>query len=129
MNELVYLAVPYSHPDKQVRQERFRQANRISAGLMSAGVLIFSPISHTHPIALSGKLPLGWEFWERYDRAYLDVCRALVVLRLDGWQDSKGVAAECRIMDEMHKPVHYLDPYNADQFRTLVTILMQEPQL
>ena len=122
--ELVYLAVPYSHRSANVREIRFREANRISAGMMDAGILIFSPISHTHPIALAGKLHL----WERYDRAYLVVCRALVVLRLDGWQESKGVAAETKIMDELARPVYHLDPYNADQFRTLVAVLTKDSE-
>jgi hypothetical protein len=126
--ELVYLAVPYSHQSANVREMRFREANRISARIMDAGILIFSPISHTHPIALAGKLPLGWDFWERYDRAYLVVCRALVVLRLDGWQESKGVAAETKIMDELARPVYHLDPYNADQFRTLVAVLTKDSE-
>jgi hypothetical protein len=125
--ELVYIAAPYSHRSAKVREMRFREANRISAGLIDAGILIFSPISHTHPIALAGKLPLGWNFWERYNRAYLVVCRAMVVLRMNGWQESKGVAAEMKIMDELARPVYHLDPYNADQFRTLVAKISQSP--
>lgn len=126
MSDLIYLACPYSHDDPSVRRERFRLANEYAGRLMNAGLLIFSPISHTHPIAEEGELPLGWEFWERCDRTYLDVCRAMIVLKLDGWAESKGVSAEIRIMDEMRKPVYYLGRFDADGFTTIVRVLAQK---
>lgn len=81
-NDLVYLASPYSHVDALVRLRRFEDACRAAAVLMGRGILIFCPIAHTHPIAVAGKLPLGWEFWERYDRAMLAACGRMMVLKL-----------------------------------------------
>ena len=109
MSELVYLACPYSHDDPVVRHARFEAANKASAALMRAGVLIFSPISHTHPIA-EHDLPKGWDFWGRYDREYLVVCRAMIVLTLEGYATSNGVKAEVSIMREMKKPIFWLRP-------------------
>ena len=109
MSELVYLACPYSHPEESVRLARFDAANKAAADLMKAGVLVFSPISHTHPIAAYG-LPLGWDFWERYDREYLNVCKALVVLEFGAWFASKGVQAEISIMTGLHRPVLWMKP-------------------
>lgn len=94
---LVYLASPYSHDDPSVREDRFQAACRAAAHLMRAGLRVFSPIAHTHPILLASDLPTGWEFWEAYDEAVLRACRALVVLKLDGWKDSTGVRGEVRI--------------------------------
>jgi hypothetical protein len=107
--KLTYLACPYSDPDPAVRESRFHDVNACAAWLMSQGVLIFSPISHTHPIAVDGNLPTGFDFWERYDRAVLACCEKVLVLRLPGWQQSKGVQAEIRIAKEMGIPVEYLD--------------------
>lgn len=109
MKTLIYLAVPYSHPSAAVRQTRFEQANRAAAKLMRAGLHIFSPISHTHPIALAGDLPLGWEYWSAYDRAILEFCAKLIVLRLPGWEDSKGIAGEIQIANELGIPVEFMD--------------------
>ncbi len=106
---LTYLAAPYSSPDRAIRLRRFEAANRAAAMLMARGDLVFSPISHTHPIAEAGDLPLGWDFWERYDRAMLDACCRLVVLKLAGWQESTGVQAEIGIAAELGLPVEYLD--------------------
>ena len=106
---LVYLATPYSHPDKAIRVRRFEIVNRVAAALMKQGVHIFSPISHTHPIAEAGDLPLGWEFWQGYDRAILAACAKVIVLMQDGWQNSTGVTAERKIAYDMGLPIEYMN--------------------
>ena len=106
---MVYLASPYSHPDLNVREERFRAACQAAADLMREGHLVFSPVAHTHPIAQFG-LPAEWAFWESQDRHFLERCDEAVVLTLDGWEDSAGVLAEIQIAKELDKPVRYLAP-------------------
>jgi hypothetical protein len=108
--QLVYLAGPYSHPDENIRLERFEALNRTAAILMNRGVLIYSPISHTHPIAMAGALPLGFDFWEKYDRAILECCYKLIVVRIHGWATSKGVHAEINIAMELGLEIEYMDP-------------------
>jgi hypothetical protein len=114
---LTYLAAPYSHPDRKVRLARFNAVNVAAGQLMRQGHLVFSPISHTHPIAEAGGLPLGWEFWAAFDRAYLEASRELIVLRLDGWRESVGVTAELAIAAELGIPVSYIDPESAGAAR------------
>ncbi len=107
--ELIYLACPYSHKDPRVREERFNQVNKVASGLMSEGFYIFSPISHTHPIALEGKLPLEWEFWEGYDTSIIKHCKCVLVLQLDGWKESTGVQSEIKIAEKFGIPVEYME--------------------
>lgn len=107
---LVYLAAPYSHPDPAVREARFQAANRAAGAMMAEGLHVFSPISHTHPIALCCDLPLGWDYWEAFDRAILSRCSSVVVLRLDGWKESTGVRHEMAIAAELDLPVSFRDP-------------------
>ncbi len=104
---MIYLASPYSHPDINVREERFCAACQAAAHLMWEGHLVFSPVAHTHPIAEFG-LPTEWSFWERQDRALLERCDDVIVLTLDGWDESVGVLAEVQIAKELGKPVRYL---------------------
>ena len=106
---MIYLISPYSHPTAAVREERFRAACRAAAILMSEGHAVFAPVVHGHPIAACG-LPHEWSFWQSCDREFLAVCDEAVVLRIDGWQESAGVAAEIRLAAELGKPVRYLDP-------------------
>ena len=101
VKSLVYLAAPYSHDDPAVRQERFEKINEAASFLMRRGLRIFSPISHSHPIALAGGLPGDWEFWKGYDEEILSACRALVVLLLPGWDTSTGVREETKIATGM----------------------------
>jgi len=85
----IYLAVPYSHKDPAVREERFNRVNSEAANLFTKGHMVFSPISHTHPIALAGDLPGNWEFWEAYDRTMIEWCDQVWVLAIEGWNESK----------------------------------------
>lgn len=112
---LIYLACPYSHKDRSVRVARFEAANLAASKLMREGHYVFSPISHTHPIAEAGGLPLGWDFWEGFDRALLGVSHRLIVLTLDGWAESTGVRAELAIAAEMSIAFEYLAPLPEEQ--------------
>ena len=109
MNELIYLATPYSHDDPAVRESRFLAVNAYAATMMREGLHVYSPISHTHPIAQAGDLPKGWDYWEKYDRAMLAACSKVVVFCQEGWRESTGVAAEVRIAKEMGLPVEYVE--------------------
>lgn len=104
---MIYLASPYSHPDPAVRQQRFEAACRAAAAMIRQGQTVFSPIAHSHAICAFG-VPLDWRFWSRHDRRYLEACDEVVVLMLDGWQESVGVQAEIAIARELGKPVTYL---------------------
>ena len=98
--KLVYLACPYSHEDPAVRERRFQAANEAAGILMRAGLYVYSPISHSHPIAIAGGLPLDWDYWEGYDREILSHCGALVVLEIAGWRESTGVIGELKISED-----------------------------
>jgi nucleoside 2-deoxyribosyltransferase len=106
---MIYLASPYSHPDPAVREQRFRDVCRTAAALLQAGQAVFSPIAHSHPLVEHG-LPTDWAFWQRYDRELLARCDEVVVLMLDGWQESVGVQDEIRFAHELGKPVRYVAP-------------------
>lgn len=103
---MIYLASPYSDPDPHVREARFRKVCAVASKLMRDGKHIFCPIAHTHPIALYG-LPKDWDFWEAYDREYLEFCTEMIVVTLPGWKESTGVQAEIKIMQELGKPIRY----------------------
>ena len=121
MNKLCYLASPYSHPDPAVQERRFKDVSRCAAILMECGVFVFSPIAHFTPIAIHGDLPHGWEFYAPFDTAYIRLSSSLLVCCLDGWQESKGVKAECSIATELGIPIGFLfEPFNVDLVRHYV---------
>lgn len=105
---MIYLACPYSSPDRHVRVERFEIANTIAARLMGQGIHVFSPISHTHPIAEAGSLPKDWNFWKEYDLKFMQIVTKLIVIKLEGWEDSIGVQAEIEHAKSMGIPIEYI---------------------
>lgn len=106
---MIYLATPYSHPDPSIREARFEAACRVAGQLMAAGQIVFSPIAHTHPIAIRCDLPKGWDFWAKYDRAMLERSSRLVVVMMEGWQDSVGIAAEIKIAAELGIFIEFME--------------------
>lgn len=98
-SHILYLACPYSHPQPHVRRHRHDVANLAAAKLISRGFVVFSPLSHSHPIAETG-MDGSWETWERQCLALLDVCSHMLVLTVEGWGESVGLQAE---MDHCQK--------------------------
>ena len=106
MKPLVYLASPYTDDDPEVMEHRFNAVTKYAATLMRRGIFVFSPISHTHPIAKYG-LPLGWEYWKELDTTMLSKCDSMIVLMLPGYSESKGVTAEIKIMKAYGKKIEW----------------------
>jgi len=107
---IVYLATPYTHPDPEVRSERFRVVNRVAAEMMAQGDHVFSPISHTHEMSVQHGLPHDWSYWKQNCSVMVAACSRMVVLMQDGWQESVGVRAEIELAESLGMPVEYVEP-------------------
>lgn len=106
----IYLACPYSHTDERVRHERFEIANRVAGRLMEEGNIVFSPISHSHPISMHLGNSLHTSFWMEQDEPFMDWADEIHVIRADGWQESIGVSWETKYFFNRNKPVYFIDP-------------------
>jgi len=111
---LTYLACAYSHDDAMVKEERFKLASRVAARLIKEGKMVFSPISHFHPMEVYGGLPGGWDFWERIDGEYISRSKEMFVLMSDGWRHSVGLWAEVSMAEKFGIPVTYINPKPED---------------
>lgn len=106
-----YLASPYSHDSAAVREERYRMACHAAAVLMELGEIVLSPICHSHPIEVVGiGRVMSGDFWKRQDIPLLRHAAGLIVLKLDGWQESKGIKWEIETAEALHIPVSFIDP-------------------
>ena len=101
----IYLAISYTGNESK----SFRIANLVAGALMRQGHIVFSPISHTHPIAKVCNLPKDWEFWKSQDEAFIGWCDELHVAMLKGWQKSTGVTAEMKIAKQLKKPIKFIE--------------------
>jgi len=105
----IYLCSPYSHPVKAVCNDRFRAACKAAAKLMRDGYIVFSPLSHSVPIADYTGNHLDHNFWLEQDLSFLDSWADEVwVLMIDGWEESKGIAAEIKRAETIGLPVKYI---------------------
>jgi len=107
---LAYLATPYSkYPDGIERA--FVDAAKLAARLMQSGVKVYSPIAHTHPLAIHGNIdPLDHDIWLPFDEAMLSVCGTLIVAHLLSWETSKGIAHEVAFFEKAGKPIFDCNP-------------------
>lgn len=107
---LVYLATPYSKYRGGISLA-FRDAAALAGRLLIAGVKVYSPIAHTHPIAEAAGLdPLDHDLWLAADEPFMHAAQALVVAEMDGWQVSKGIAHEMERFQQLGKPFYFIDP-------------------
>lgn len=108
----VYMACPYSAPTHEEREQRFNQANKAAAAIMMQGHVVFSPISHSHPIAIPLGNELSHGFWLKQDLAFFDWADELWVVKFNGWDRSKGIEIEIYEWTKRNrKPIKYIEPY------------------
>lgn len=104
---MIYLAGPYTHFDPSVMEDRYQEHMRHLAHLLNEGLVVFSPIVSWHVVADVHHLPIDWTFWRYLDLAILERCDRLIVLMLDGWQDSVGTTAEIDFAKLKPIPIEY----------------------
>lgn len=107
---LWYVATPYTNFSAG-RTAAFIMACRVTAELARAGLEVYSPIAHSHPVAVHGGLDaVDHEFWVRFDKPMVDRCDGLIVVTMEDWARSRGVTHEIREFERVGKPVNYWDP-------------------
>lgn len=107
----VYLASPYTPTGAETIADRVDAACRYAAKLMQDGYSVFSPIVHSHYVAdhLGEDLRLDHEFWMRQDLAIMKAASKLIVLRLEGWERSRGIKREIEAARHVNIPVEFHD--------------------
>ena len=108
----IYLATPYSHDSETVRADRAKFATQVAGRLMSAGLIVFSPNTHGHAIAVECGLPGDYDYWRESSMAFVAWCTDLYVICVPGWRESTGVSAEILLADKLGKNIVYLRPGN-----------------
>lgn len=108
-HRLVYLATPYSKYPGGISVAA-REACAVAGSLIRRGVRVYSPIAHTHYIAIYGRLdPHDHAIWIPFDEAMMDVCDAMVIAKMEGWDKSKGIAIEIDIFKKAGKPIYEME--------------------
>lgn len=106
---IAYLSCPYSNPDPKIRKMRELMVTEVSYELIKDGIYVYSPITHNAPINSLG-IHGTWQEWQIFDHEMVSRCDKLYILKLPGWEHSKGVAAEIEAARRMQKPIEDLHP-------------------
>ena len=110
--EIVYLACPYTDSDPKVRERRFQCASLAAAHLVEQNLIVYSPITMTHPIdqiLAAEEQTLGSEFWVNFDEAFMAVCSRMIILKVDGWDRSSGIRRETQWFEDHRQSIEYLE--------------------
>ena len=110
----IYLAIPYSfNPELS-----FKIANKVCADLMSKGHVVFSPISHSHPVAdhLPKELRTDSNWWMEQDLPFVEWADEVHVVCIGEYgcnliEDSAGVQLEISHAKQYRKPIKIIDYY------------------
>lgn len=104
---IIYVASPYSSPDPAVVQKRFEAARDFVTKNISGAAVLFSPIVYCHELAKAAQLPTDAAFWFEFNFRMLKACDKVLVLKLDGWEQSVGVASEIAYARSHAKQIEY----------------------
>ena len=102
-----YLASPYSHDDPAVRAARYHEALDCVAWMIGRKIWVYSPIAHCHEVALRHGTGTDHASYIEYNHAMIEASRSLLILAIDGWRESAGVADERRHAAFIGRPVSY----------------------
>jgi hypothetical protein len=108
-----YLASPYSHPNADTRERRLDAAMDATAFLLKQKLWTYSPIVHCHQLAVLHNLPTSYDFWKPYNIAMLNSAHTLLVLTIEGWDTSAGVADEIDYAHRLKLPTKFIHAHNS----------------
>lgn len=106
---MIYIATNYTDESRHVMQERFEKVTAFASTLVRQGHLVFSPITHGHPIAWQGNLPVTFDIWQKYALTMLAMCEKMIVFQQPGWEHSEGLEAEIALAESMGMVIERCD--------------------
>lgn len=121
---MAYIAIPYTgamgpKASLEDREKSFHVVNRIAAIFLLQGELVYSPITHSHPIHFyMGEAGNDHQLWMKYDEAMAECCNRLYVVCYGSYRESRGVMMEIEYFKKSKKPV-FLIAINNGQTLTI----------
>ena len=102
-----YVASPLVHKDPEIEKKRVQDVTTavIDIAMRYPRVFPFSPVLYTKNLQAAGLEfpPVGWY---QFDLWMLKQCQRLWVLKLDGWETSKGIALEIAYAQARNIPIY-----------------------
>ena len=111
MSAFWYLATPYSKYPSGI-EAAFRLAVEARGFLLKHGIPTFSPIIHSHPVAVQCDLdPLDHTIWLPSEAPIMMVACGLIMLMAEGWRESVGMKYEQDDFTWRKLPIVFMEPF------------------
>ena len=105
-----FLATPYSKYPHGL-DAAFRLAARQRGLLVRAGIPVFSPIVHSHAVAMEcGIDPYDHAIWLPAETPMRRAASGIILLRAESWEISFGMKLEYEEFRAAGKPTIWMDP-------------------
>ena len=102
---MIYLASPYWHDDSNIRRARAEAAACFAAEMVKQGEVVFSPVAHGCYIEQALTEEIAVEIWVKHGLAMVQFAEQMIVLMLDGYEDSRGVQGEVCEAERLDIPI------------------------
>jgi hypothetical protein len=93
-DDLVYLASPFTDPNKKVQHDRAVAAAKTAAFLRVIGFRVYSPIAANYFMSQHMKYDATSIDWWDMDKPMLFMSSKLFILDIPGWVESEGICRE-----------------------------------
>jgi hypothetical protein len=110
--KIVFISSPYSHPDDEIRESNFKIVSKLAAELNSKGIVAVSPITYGHTLLNFKEMPTDWEFWKEFCLTFLEKSSEVIVYKMPGWENSRGMKEEIEFAKNLNIPIRYMEYEN-----------------
>lgn len=103
---MIYLISPFWSEDENTREKRRATAIRYADCLIRRGINVFCPLKYSKEnLAKTNKQEA---YWLDFDVQIMRGADEAYVLKIDGWDKSKGVALEIKEAKRLNIPIRYI---------------------
>ncbi len=107
--ELIYLACPYSHQDPKMVQLRYSVSAQIASHLFKQGLMVFAASMHNSLLAHMAGVSDQFARWKDFNHLMIERVDKLMVITMEGWEQSQGVQDQIQYAKQLGKPVEMIE--------------------
>jgi len=101
---MVFIASPYWHENKSIRDKRRKQVTEYAHRLAEKGIKNYCPLAYSE-----GFPEVGEGYWIEHGLEMIKICNMVIVYCLQGWEKSKGIKGEVKKAEKLGIPVCYAE--------------------
>jgi len=105
-----YVLTPYTKYPHGISRA-FEDAVEVCQALLERGVNLFCPVAHSHHLAVQRNrlCPVDGAYWSGFNKPLLEASAGGILIRMRGWDESRGIDEELKYFDTTDKPVICFD--------------------